>query len=977
MQNLSNQTFQYAAWVVGIISISLALYVLTMNWKHPTHRIVSLFLFMLGVFQISVGMLYGAEVISEALLPSILIAAISFMVMPMAGIVTLRLLKPVWLKEGWKWAVLFQWMAVALTILPVLIILLDLISSNLIHYPSHLLYSGLDPKNYHGGFINFSNYTDGVVSPFLFLLNFLAPFIMILILCLYVGIYDKNRSRSIQVLAWILFSVVGLSGILQITLQSFAPDNVGLIWFVTLLSLVFGYAFFHQMAAEHRLQSGNLRVRLTVLILTIIAPALLTVSFYITSKVNSQIEQHSEEILEASTQNVISSADKWLESQSQALQQTSLLMEMQEMDDDSLWPAIKSLEASNDDFELVSVVDINGEERARSDRGTLQDYSNSDWYKNISDGKSTFYQVVEGNLNQIPNLVTAVSIKGENGAPVGMLISFSKLSGLEEAIQNNSTVLSSQVGSGAYIFVVDDQNRTVVHPNSTYTAEQRDLGNYAPIVALRRGESGFLQFTDDQGITWIAFTNQLKNGWGIVTQQPEMEMMNLMRSSQRLPIAASLLGLLLLAGLIGLTVQRCLFPVKKLSETAFAVSEGDLSIQAPIESKDELGYLAENFNRMTMQLKESISSLEDRVTDRTADLERRSNQLKAAALVSKEAAGIRDIHQLMNQTVQLISNYFKFYHAGLFILDDVHEYAVLEAANSEGGQRMLARGHKLRVGQVGIVGYVADVGVPRIALNVGEDAIYFNNPELPLTRSEMALPLKARGQVIGVLDVQSIEESAFSDEDIETLQVLADQVALALDNARLIKESRDALEELRNLYGQRTRQAWKERLEKGVLSYRFSRTGVTSGSGLSTPENSPDIDGVLELNEPVIRDDQQHEMLVPIILRDQVLGSLVLRRDKDQKPWSKRDTQLVKDLITQVLPALENARLLEEIQNRAQTETLIGQVSGKIQSSLDLETVLKTAVQEIGLVVNASRVQIRMAKGEEDAQEGSEQLRNG
>jgi GAF domain-containing protein/HAMP domain-containing protein len=971
MLNLSNQTFQYLAWIVAIISISLALYILTMNWKHPNHRIVSLFLSILGVFQISEGMLYGAEVISEAFLPSIFIAAISFMILPMASIVTLRLLKPDWLKERWKWVDLFQWMAAALTILPVLIILIDLFSNTIIHKQSNLIYSGLDPKNYHGGYINLLNYTGGMVSPFLRILNFIAPFIVILVLCIFVGGYDKNTSRSIKVLAWILFLVIGFSGILQLTLQLFAPDKVVLIWFVTLLSLLFGYAFFHQMAAEHRLQSGNLRVRMTVLILTIIAPSLLTVTLYITSKVNSQIEQHSEQILEASTQNVYSSAEIWLESQLQTLQQTSLLLEMQRMNVDSLLPAINSLEASNADLELVSVVDLDGEEIARSDQGALMDYSNSGWFKNISSGKFTYYQAIENKPNQSPNLVTAVSIKGENGTPVGMVISFSKLSGLVEVIQNYSTVLSSQLGSSGYIFVVDDQNKTVVHPDSIYTAEQHDLSNYAPIVALRSGGTGLLQFTDDQGITWMAYVNQLKNGWGIVAQQPETEMMNLMRSSQRIPLVTSFLGLLLLAGLIGLTVQRCLFPVQNLSETAFAVSEGNLSIQAPIESEDELGYLAENFNRMTMQLKESISSLEDRVTERTSDLERRSNQLKAAALVSKEAAGIRDIHQLMNQTVQLISNYFEFYHAGLFILDDVREYAVLEAANSEGGQRMLARGHKLRVGQVGIVGYVADVGVPRIALNVGEDAIFFNNPDLPLTRSEMALPLKARGQVIGVLDVQSIEESTFSNEDIETLQVLADQVALALDNARLIKESRDALDELRNLYGQRTRQAWKERLEKGVLSYRYSRTGVTSGSELSSSENSLEMDGLVEQNDSVIRNDQQHEVLVPIILRGQVLGSLVLRRDKDQKPWSKRDTQLVKDLITQVLPALENARLLEEIQNRAQTETLVGQVSSKIQGSLDLETVLKTAVQEIGLVVNASRVQIRMAKAEEAAQEGN------
>ena len=316
----------------------------------------------------------------------------------------------------------------------------------------------------------------------------------------------------------------------------------------------------------------------------------------------------------------------------------------------------------------------------------------------------------------------------------------------------------------------------------------------------------------------------------------------------------------------------------------------------------------------------------------------------------------------------MISRYFDFYHAGIFLIDDAHEYAVLQAANSEGGQRMLARGHKLRVGQVGIVGYVADIGVPRIALNVGADAVFFNNPDLPMTCSEMALPLKARGQVIGVLDVQSIEESAFSNEDIETLQVMADQVALALDNAQLLKESRDAFEELRVLYGQQTRQVWKEHLEHSSLSFRYSHTGLIAGEELSRAESLQNEDELTPVTGPVLRTkDGKHEMQVPLILRGQVLGSLVLRREIDQRPWSQDDLRLAADLIAQVLPALENARLLEEIQQRAQMEGLVGQVSSRIQSSLDLETVLKTAVQEIGLAVNATRVQIRLEKdGEEE-----------
>jgi GAF domain-containing protein/HAMP domain-containing protein len=514
--------------------------------------------------------------------------------------------------------------------------------------------------------------------------------------------------------------------------------------------------------------------------------------------------------------------------------------------------------------------------------------------------------------------------------------------------------------------VVDDQNRVILHPDSNDVKSLSDLDTYFPVIALRRGEEGLLKFTDDQGVDWWAFVSQLNNGWGIISLQTATEVLAPFQASKKGAAVIGMVGVLLLSGVIWLTVQYSLFPVKNLTETAMAVSEGDLSSQASVESDDELGFLAETMNRMTWQLKESIASLEDRVLERTAALERRSNQLRAAALVSKEASGIRDIHQMMNQTVQLISSHFGFYHAGIFIIDDVREYAVLQAANSDGGQRMLARGHKLRVGQVGIVGFVADVGVPRVALDVGEDAVFFNNPDLPMTRSEMALPLKARGQVMGVLDVQSIEQSAFTDDDVETLQVLADQVALALDNARLLKDSRDALEELRNLYGQRTRQAWKERLERGVISYRYSRTGWVSSINLSASENLTGMESLVDITEPAIRINQdQHEMLVPITLRGQVLGSLILRREKEQNPWSRNELQMATELIAQVIPALENARLLEENQSRAQMESLVGQVSSRIQSSLDLDTVLKTAVQEIGLVINASRVQIRLEKGED------------
>lgn len=201
-----------------------------------------------------------------------------------------------------------------------------------------------------------------------------------------------------------------------------------------------------------------------------------------------------------------------------------------------------------------------------------------------------------------------------------------------------------------------------------------------------------------------------------------------------------------------------------------------------------------------IKAREVNRELDRRVAERTADLERRTIQLKTAAAVARDATAIIDVDHLLRETVEFISERFGFYHAGVFLLDEKKEYAVLRAASSEGGHRMLERGHQLPVGRVGIVGYVAGSGKSRIALDVGKDSVHFVNPDLPETRSEMALPLISRGEIIGVLDVQSVREAVFTEEDLAALQTMADQLANAIENARLYEEANRHVEELTALH---------------------------------------------------------------------------------------------------------------------------------------------------------------------------------
>jgi putative methionine-R-sulfoxide reductase with GAF domain len=223
-------------------------------------------------------------------------------------------------------------------------------------------------------------------------------------------------------------------------------------------------------------------------------------------------------------------------------------------------------------------------------------------------------------------------------------------------------------------------------------------------------------------------------------------------------------------------------PIIRLTAVAASVTAGDLTAQARVESSDEIGTLATTFNSMTKQLRELISGLEQRVAERTRGLQ-------AAAEVSRATTSVLDPNELLRQTVDLVRERFDLYYVGLFLLDEERRFAVLHAGTGEAGQKMLARGHRLKVGGISMVGWCTANAQARIALDVGEEAVRFDNPLLPDTHSEMALPLISRGQVIGALDVQSTKEAAFDEADIAVMQTMADQLANAIENARLFEET--------------------------------------------------------------------------------------------------------------------------------------------------------------------------------------------
>ncbi|NJN80636.1 MAG: GAF domain-containing protein [Anaerolineales bacterium] len=288
----------------------------------------------------------------------------------------------------------------------------------------------------------------------------------------------------------------------------------------------------------------------------------------------------------------------------------------------------------------------------------------------------------------------------------------------------------------------------------------------------------------------------------------------------------------------------------------------------------------------------------------------------------------------------------------------------MQAANSEGGQAMLKRGHKLKVGESGIVGFVARFGSPRIALDVGLDAVFFNNPDLPATRSEMALPLKLRDVVIGVLDVQSEKPGAFLEDDANTLSILADQIAIAIDNARLFSQTQQTLVEVQTLYRQNLQESWKSfSREEGMVGYIQS---LGSGKKITETIGSTEIQQVLNRGETLVAQpngkDTESTIIVPIKLRGQVIGVMRIQAPEQDKQWTANEINLSQAVSERLSLALENARLIQESQRQVIKEQAISEITGKIGSSINLENVLQTAVEELGRSIPGSEVIIKLKK---------------
>ena len=370
-------------------------------------------------------------------------------------------------------------------------------------------------------------------------------------------------------------------------------------------------------------------------------------------------------------------------------------------------------------------------------------------------------------------------------------------------------------------------------------------------------------------------------------------------------------------------------PLQQLLETFQNVEAGNLSTRVPVISSDETSRLAIYFNRMISRLQDLQSGLEKKVDERTS-------QLKAINEVGRVATSTLDPDELINRVVTLITEEFGYYYSAIYLVDQTNNWAELKDATGEAGRVLKESGHRLGVDRSNIVGRAIRSRHAQIALDTGDNAVRFKYPLLPYTRSEISLPLYVSDRILGALDVHSSQDAAFSEQDIETLQNMANQVSISLDNARLFQETNQNLQEMRNIQKQYLREAWIDAsLPGGEMSLVVGDNSEGNGNNL---------------------------VEVPIALRDQIIGQLSLEGDETLSP---EEENWIQAIATQAALALENARLLDESQSTAMREKFVTEITTKIWSSTSIDGVLQTAVRELGQILDATEATIELDIEEE------------
>ncbi|MFZ5885358.1 MAG: GAF domain-containing protein [Chloroflexota bacterium] len=397
----------------------------------------------------------------------------------------------------------------------------------------------------------------------------------------------------------------------------------------------------------------------------------------------------------------------------------------------------------------------------------------------------------------------------------------------------------------------------------------------------------------------------------------------ILRELQIQLMGIALAGLILTIGLSYLLARSVATPINRLRAAMSAVEQGKLNQRAEVTFTDEIGHLSIAFNTMMTQLEALQSTLEQQVKERT-------KQLTATVEVGRVASSILDIDHLLDKVVNLITDRFGYYYTAIYLIDPSEKWAELREATGQAGSVLKQNRHRIEISGKSMVADCIREKMPRIAQNATTEKQRFENPLLPYTRSEIALPLMVGERILGVLNVHSTKAADFDTEIIETMQNVASQIAIALENARLFQEVQQSIRELQAIQKQYLFEGWTS-----VKSYNDALE--------------------YEIGEP---SEAANQILQSVIeLRNQVFGQITLEGHAE---WTPEQRSLVDAVAAQAAIALENARLVAESRQIALRERALAEINSKIWAAGSVDNILQTVVKELGKRLDASGAAIEL-----------------
>ncbi len=709
-----------------------------------------------------------------------------------------------------------------------------------------------------------------------------------------------------------------------------------------------------------RVGRGSLALRLGVAFVTLTTVTVIVVGAALILTSRRALQDKVFDQQQRSAREVALAISSYLENN---LDDLSLVVRMQNltaMEETEIEQTLESLLAARSTrLASLTLMDTTGQERVKVSQfhaylpGELQSQYQTDMFTRAARGETFISPIYIAPDSGLLTIQIAIPLQTATGQTMGVLAAEVIVTRLWQEVAR------IEVGETGYTYIVDKAGSFVAHQEPTQVLQRygEDMKHIPLVAGFVAGNMG-VETAEYRGLNGQQVVGSLVpiagTDWAAVVEMNTSEAYAAVERMQWLLVGLVVFGVTVAAGIGYAVTRQTIQPISGLTLGAEQVAAGNLDVEIDVPDRsDEIGVLTAAFQKMLTELRALYANLEQQVAERTAELSqqaqeleasnqlnaRRAAQLAAAAQVARAVASTLDPDQLLEQVVHLIAEQFGYYHAGIFLLDENGEWAVLRAANSEGGKRMLARGHRLAVGRQGIVGETTFTGQPHIALDVGEDALYFDNPDLPETRSEIALPLIARGEIIGALDVQSKRPGAFDEQDIHILGTLADQIATALDNARLFRASQNALEQLRTIQRQYAQAGWQEYTATTGASYVEYRREEAGSSGDDGPPPTLEI---------------------PITLRGAVIGKLGLQSDRPDRQWSADEIALAHAVADQIGQAMEAARLLHDTRRLAQREQLVAQIADRIRAAPTIDRMLQVAVQETRRILGATYGVVRL-----------------